>query len=139
MVHLVRVSLLALAGILIVSAPPAAGQPPEPLAIVSAIKGKVEVVAAHSKQSQRASFGQPLQRGDRISVGNGGAATIFFNDGNVVELGGQSSITIGTRVDKPASAEIASEVFTQVSSFVTAGSRQSGLVAASSMRGDDGG
>jgi hypothetical protein len=109
----------------------------EPLAIVSAVKGKVEVVPARAKEAQRAVFGMALQRADRVSVGRGGAATIFFSDGNVIELGEQSSVTIGARVDKPAKPEIASEVFAQVSNFVTGGSRQTGLVALSSMRGED--
>jgi hypothetical protein len=109
----------------------------EPLAIVSAVKGKVEVVQAPSKKPKAASFGLALMRGDKITVGRGGSATLFFSDGNVIQLGEQSSVTVNERVDKPAKAEIASEVFTQVSGYVTAGSRQTGLGAASSMRGKE--
>ena len=106
-----------------------------PVAIVSAVRGAVEITPARVKKPQRAAFGQPLSRGDRVMVGRGGAATVFFDDGNVIELSEQSSITIGARIDKPAKAELASEVFTQVSHFVAGGSRQSGLVALSAMRG----
>jgi hypothetical protein len=109
----------------------------EPQAIVGAATGKVDVTPARAKQAQRATFGMPLQRGDRVQVGRGGAATILFSDGNVIELAEVSSVTIGARADRPAKVEIPSEVFAQVSTFVTGGSRQTGLVALSSMRGED--
>ncbi len=110
----------------------------DPLAVIAAARGKVDVLPAKGGKPQRAVFGLPLERGDKVSVGAGGAATVFFNDGNVIELAEKSAVTVGGRVAPPKRASGASglrEVFTQVSRFVTAGSRGSGLVSLSGMRG----
>jgi hypothetical protein len=122
--------LLALA-----TAPTAALAASEPVAVVASVKGRVEISSARAKGQVRAVFGRPLERGDRVSVGPGGAATLFFNDGNVIELAERSAITIGGRV---AAAQrggaLPGDVYAQVSRFVTAGSRQTGLVAMARMR-----
>ena len=113
----------------------------DPVAVLAAVKGKVEVVPAATKKSVRAAFGRPLERGDKVAVAAGGTATVFFSDGNVVELAAKSTITIGGRAETKAAAAtgLPGEVYTQVSKFVTAGSRQTGLVALSEMRGSDDG
>jgi hypothetical protein len=113
----------------------------DPVAVLAAVKGKVEVVPSATKKSVRAAFGRPLERGDKVSVSAGGAATVFFSDGNVVELAEKSTITVGGRAEAKASpaAGLPGEVYTQVSKFVTAGSRRTGLVALSEMRGPEDG
>ncbi len=112
----------------------------EPLAVLAAVKGKVEVKSTRGAPAVRAAFGQPLERGDRIVVGAGGSATLFFNDGNVVELGEKSTVTVGGRISSRAQpgavAGLPGEVFAEVARFVTSGSRQTGLMAQSPLRGE---
>jgi hypothetical protein len=110
----------------------------EPLAVIAAVKGRVQIVGARSRAPQRAIFGRALERGDRVTVGPGGSATVFFDDGNLIELGEKSSVTIGGRVGSKTAAgqrTVPGDVYAQVSKFVTSGSRETGLVAMSSMRG----
>jgi hypothetical protein len=137
----VRAFLLAAALVIPLAAVAVSLAHADPVAVLAAVQGKVEVVPAATKKAVRAAFGRPLERGDRISVGTGGAATVFFSDGNVVELAEKSTITVGGRAEArtaPA-AGLPGEVYTQVSKFVTAGSRRTGLVALSEMRGPDDG
>jgi hypothetical protein len=113
----------------------------DPLAVLAACKGKVQV--AHGAGPARpASFGAALDRGDRIVVPAGGAATVFFNDGNVVELAEKSAITIGGQVSPRTSltpaGELSSEVYSSVSRFATGGSARTGYVAMSRVRGGPG-
>jgi hypothetical protein len=108
----------------------------EPVAVIAAVKGKVEVTPAKAKSPVRAAFGRALEHGDKVSVASGGSATVFFNDGNVIELAEKSAITIGGRAAKGSGA-IPTDVYARVSSYVTAGSRQTGLVTMASMRGPD--
>lgn len=112
-----------------------------PFALVASVSGKVEVSRGKAPAG-RAAFGTPLERGDRVSVAAGGSATIYFSDGNVIELAEKSSVTVGGRVASSArtgpAAEIPSGVYAQVSQVMTGGSRQTGLVALSQMRsGED--
>ena len=111
----------------------------EPLAVVAAVRGRVEVTAAGGGPRQYASFGRALERGDRVAVPPGGAATLFFNDGNVIELGEKSTLTIGGRAGpraKPGGAPgIPGDVYASVTKFVSGGSRETGLVALSALRG----
>jgi hypothetical protein len=114
----------------------------DPFALLAGVSGKVEVVSSRGGAGVRATFGRPLERGDRVVVGDAGSATIYFSDGNVIELGAKSSATIGGRVTSSArvgpGAGLPGSVYAQVSKFVTGGSRQNGLVALSAMRGDGG-
>jgi hypothetical protein len=111
----------------------------EPLAIVAAIKGRVEIVPAAGGPSVRAAFGRGLERGQRVVVAPGSSATIFFNDGNVIELAEKSSMTIGGRAaakPRPGAAHgLSGDVYASVTRFVTGGSRETGLVALSTLRG----
>ena len=110
-----------------------------PLALIASFKGKVQVVPAKGGAATSAAFGRALERGDRVMVGARGAATLFFSDGNVIELSERSSVTIGGRVaDRPRvghGSQLPGEVFSTVTRFVTGGSAQTGLVAMPSMRG----
>lgn len=108
----------------------------EPVAVIAAVKGHVDVTPSGSNAAVRAAFGRPLEPGDKIAVGPAGSATLFFNDGNVVELGEKSALTVGGRVVKAggAKAGLSGEVYASVSRFVTAGNRKTGLVASSEMR-----
>jgi hypothetical protein len=109
----------------------------DPYAIVASAKGRVDVT--HAGEARRATFGTPLERGDKVTVGAGGAATVYLSDGNVIELAERSAVTIGGRVTPAAKIGPGSDpsagVYNQVSRFVTGGSRQNGLVAMSAMRG----
>jgi len=119
-------------------APALASQAPpgDPVAVVAAVKGRVEVTAARGG-AVAAAFGQALERGDRVTVGKGSAATLIFGDGNVVTLAERASLTIGGHVPAPARAPaLPGEVFANVSQFATAGSRQTGLVTMADMRSD---
>lgn len=126
------------AGVLL-AAPWLAAASAEPLAVIAAVRGRVEVTAAGGGPRLYASFGRALERGDRVAVLAGGAATLFFNDGNVVELGEKSTITIGGRAGsraKPGGAPgIPGDVYASVTKFVSGGSRETGLVALSALRG----
>jgi hypothetical protein len=117
----------------------AASASAEPLAILAAVKGRVEIASARGGPPVRAAFGRGLERGDRVIVPPGGAATVFFNDGNVIELAEKSAITIGGRAaGRPragAAPGLPGEVYANVTRFVTGGSRETGLVALSALRG----
>jgi hypothetical protein len=110
----------------------------EPLAVLAAVKGQVEVVSAKDGSPQSAAFGRALQSGDRIVVPPDGAATVFFHDGNVIELGPNTDLTIGApKRPEPKSGGapgLPGEVYASVTKFVTGGSRETGLVALSSLR-----
>jgi len=110
----------------------------EPLAVVAAVKGRVEVTAAKGGAPVRASFGRSLERGDRVAVPAGGSASIFFNDGNVIELAEKSTITIGGRAAPKSKGAVGpglpGDVYASVTRFVAGGSRETGLVALSSLR-----
>jgi hypothetical protein len=131
--------------VLAVSAPTAArlvhAADPTPVAVLAAVQGKVEVVPAKGGTPQRASFGRGLAAGDKVTVGAGSTATLFFSDGNVIELAEKSSVTVGGRADQRAKmgpgAGLPGEVYANVSKFVTGGSRQSGLMATSALRGSE--
>ena len=111
----------------------------QPIAIVAALQGKVEVIPASGGPPQRATLGRSLERGDKVQVGAGGKASLFFRDGNLIEVGEKSAVTVGGRVSQQGRAvELSGEVFTGVSTgtkFITGGSRQTGLVMLSPMRG----
>ena len=131
---------LAFAATVLLSSALAAPLLADPVAVLAAVKGKVQVVPARTKGVVRATFGRGLERGDKVTVAAGGSATVFFSDGNVVELSEKSSVTIGGRAEKaPATAGLPGEVYTQVSRFVTAGSRRTGLIATTEMRGPENG
>jgi hypothetical protein len=111
----------------------------DPVAVIASVKGRVDVTSAHGGPVQRATFGRALQPGDRLSVAAGGAATLFFNDGNVVELAEKSTMTVSGRVGGKSQAGPAAglpgEVYASVSKFVAGGSRETGLIAGSPLRG----
>lgn len=110
----------------------------DPVAVIAAVKGKVDVVPAGAHDPQRAVFGRSLQGGDRVLVGPGGSASLFFGDGNMVQLGEKSSITVGAKdagAAKGRATGLGSDVYASVTKFVTTGSRATGLVASSEMRG----
>lgn len=124
---------VALVALVFVAAPAVSA---EPVAVIAAVKGKVEVTPSGAREAVRASFGRALEAGDKVAVGPAGAATLFFNDGNVIELGEKSALTVSGRVVRAggAKAGLSGEVYASVSRFVTAGNRKTGLVATSEMR-----
>ncbi len=110
----------------------------DPIAFLVAMKGKVDVAAAKGGAAQRAALGRALERGDRVSTGPASSATLFFSDGNVFELGEKSAITLAGKIGAKAGAaqaQLPAEVFTKVSKFITGGSRQTGIIKSSPMRG----
>lgn len=117
-----------------------AGKPARPpaskaVAIVASLKGRVEVTGARGG-AQPAAFGLALQRGDRVSVGKGGGATLLLADGSVITLAERGSITMGGASKPVHATALPGEVFAHASQFATAGSRQTGLVTLSDMRSD---
>jgi len=110
----------------------------DPFAVIASVKGKVDVTPAKGGAPQQAGFGRSLDKGDKIAVAPGGAATLAMSDGTVVELAAGSKITLGAKENaKPASAPAAGipgEVYASVTKFVAGGSRQTGLVAMSELR-----
>lgn len=106
----------------------------ESIAFIAGVRGKVEVTAAKGGAPQRALLGRPLERGDQVKVAGGGSATLFFNDGNILELASGSSVRVGGQVGKGGKSGVSSEVFKSVSKFVAGGSRETGLIALSQLR-----
>jgi len=111
----------------------------DPVAVIASVKGKVEVTSSRGGTPQRAAFGRALERGDRIAVSPGGAATLFFNDGNVIEVAEKSTLTVGGRIASKSGGGsgapgIPGEVYASVTRFVAGGSRETGLVALSELR-----
>ncbi len=109
-----------------------------PLAIVASVRGPVDVTAATGGSASRAGFGRALGRGDRLNVGAHGHVTIVFNDGNVIELGEKSTLTIGGRAATApraaGAAPLGGEIVASVNRFVAGGSRESGLVGLTPLR-----
>lgn len=131
---LLLAALPPVAGASAASAAPGA----DPVAVVAAVKGRVEVTPARGG-AVPAAFGRALERGDKVSVGRGGSATLLFGDGNVVTLAERASMTIGGHAATPSrAAALPGEVFASASQFATAGSRQTGLVTMADMRSDAG-
>ena len=110
----------------------------DPFAIIASVKGRVDV-AGKTTSPQHATFGRPLERGDQVIVAPGSSATVYLSDGNVIELGEKSTVTIGGKAASKTAAgiELPGAVYSQVSKFVTSGSRATGLVAMSTMRGGE--
>jgi len=106
----------------------------DPVAFIAMIRGKVEVTTSKGGPPQRAVLGRPLERGDQVKVGSGAAATLFFNDGNVLELAQGSSARVGGQVSKSGKSGVSGDVFKSVSKFVAGGSRETGLIALSQLR-----
>jgi hypothetical protein len=111
----------------------------DPFGVIASVKGKVEVTPSKGGAPQAAVFGRALERGDRIAVAAGGAATLYMSDGSVLELAEGRKITVGGReAAKPAGGAAApglpGEVYASVTKFVAGGSRQTGLVALSELR-----
>jgi hypothetical protein len=122
-----------------VLSPAANAAPADPVAVIAAVKGHVEITP-RGGSAQRAAFGRALERGDRIAVSAGGSATVFFNDGNVIELAEKSTLTVSGKIANKAAgpaAGLPGEVYASVSRFVAGGSRASGLLATSTLRGAD--
>ena len=110
----------------------------DPVAVIASVKGKVDVVPAGARDAQHAMFGRSLQNGDRVVVGPASSASLFFGDGNMVELGEKSSLTVGAKdagAAKGRATGVGGDVYASVTKFVTSGSRATGLVASSEMRG----
>jgi hypothetical protein len=110
----------------------------DPVAFVVALKGSATVTS--KARGTRAALGRGLERGDKVQVGAGGSVTLFFSDGNIVELGGGSSLTVSGQLTSSAQkigpgSNVPAEVFTRVSKFVASKNRQAGMVALSAMRG----
>ena len=104
----------------------------QPVALVVATSGRVEVSRASSKSVERGTIGLALLRGDKVQAGAGGAATLLFSDGNLLELSEKSAITIGAHPRVARSREpnpVMADVFKSVSGGVVGGSRETGLVA----------
>jgi len=109
-----------------------------PVAFIAEVSGRVDVARAGSKHAERGTIGLALGRGDKVEVAEGGAATVLFSDGNLLELSGNSSITVGVQAKRKRGAEadpLMAEVFKSVSEGVVGGSREAGLVALAPVRG----
>lgn len=108
----------------------------DPVAVIAAVKGRVDVTTSRGGPAQRATFGRALERGDRVAVSAGGSATLFFNDGNIIEIAEKSSLRIGGQVGGRAGRTpgLPSDVYASVAKFVAGGSRETGLVALSTLR-----
>jgi hypothetical protein len=130
-----RLAALAAGLALAVIARPAAA---EPVAFAVDLKGAVTVTSAQGGKPQRVALGRGLERGDKIVVGPGSRMTMFF-DGNVIELGEKSTMTVGGRMGSSAGttakSELPSEVFARVKRFVSSDSRKSGMMAVAPLRG----
>lgn len=108
----------------------------DPVAVIAAIQGRVEVTSARGGAARRATVGHTLERGDRVRVAAGGSATLFFNDGNILELAERGSLRIGgpPAARAGAAGSLPGEVYASVTKFVAGGSRETGLVAESPLR-----
>ncbi len=109
----------------------------DPMAFVAEFSGKVEVARGAAKTADPVTLGLPLRRGDKIQVGPGGAATLLFNDGDMLELPERTALTIGARpaAKKGGNEEVMAGVFKSVSQGVVGGTRETGLVALAPVRG----
>ncbi|MEO5617369.1 MAG: hypothetical protein ABIS67_06330 [Candidatus Eisenbacteria bacterium] len=140
-VHGLRATLVATLFALALTSAAGRAATAEPFALLAAAKGTVTVTSTKLGTGAQVSFGRELARGDKLAVGPGGSATIYFSDGNVVELGERSTLTIGGRAgSRPTAgpgAALPAGVYANVARFVTRGSRETGLVAQSTLRGSE--
>ena len=137
--HVRLLILLAVPGLGFSILRPAAA---DPIAFVVAIKGKVEVIPVKASAPQRAALGRQLERGDKVQVGPASSTTLFFSDGNVIELAEKSTVTVTGRLAAKnkvgAGSNVSGEVFAEASKFLVGGSRQAGLTMLAPVRGSAG-
>jgi hypothetical protein len=108
----------------------------DPVAVITAVQGRVEVKSSRGGPAQRVTFGRTLERGDLVVIAAGSSASLLFNDGNPITLGEKSSMRIGGQVGGRAGngPALSGEVYASVSKFLTSGSRATGLVASPALR-----
>ena len=64
------------------------------LAMISDVNGNVLLFQAQSDDSRKAVFGMQLAEGDRLETGRKANVTLLFSNGNLINLGPNSNITI---------------------------------------------
>ena len=111
----------------------------EPVAVLAALEGRALLTPARGgdRKAGPATFGSALDRGDRIAVAANSRATLLFNDGNVIELGAGSSMTVGGRAaagNVAGGEKLPREAFASVTNLRISGSREHGLLPAPALR-----
>jgi len=71
------------------------------LAVISDVSGEVFLKKAKKTESLKAVFGMQLMKGDQVITQKKSKVELLFNDGNLISLGSNSSITIsGKKTDE---------------------------------------
>ena len=63
------------------------------LAVISDVKGSVYLNKAGGDEALKVVFGTQLVQGDQVMTGKKAGVTMLFSNGNLISLGGNSSIT----------------------------------------------
>jgi hypothetical protein len=83
------------------------------LAVITGIKGSVMIKQSDQKEFSRTTWGTQLYQGDKIKTGTDSQASLTFSDGNIMEVGGGSEVTIS---GKPKAGEVTGGNVKKVSS-----------------------
>ncbi len=65
-----------------------------PLAVLSDVRGSVSLKKPHMNNTVKAVFGMQLEQGDQVSTNEDSRATVLFSNGNLINLGANSNMTI---------------------------------------------
>lgn len=65
-----------------------------PVAVLSDVHGSVSLRKAQRSETMKAVFGMQLEQGDQISTHKEARATVLFSNGNLINLGANSNMTI---------------------------------------------
>lgn len=84
----------ALLAILLVLSWPAAAQNAEPVARVAALAGQAVAAPPDAGRARTLAAGAPLHEGDSVSTGPHSRLKIAFEDGSVLQLGADTTLTI---------------------------------------------
>jgi len=86
--------ILSIALLLFLSGPMDGQSSSLPLAVLSDVHGNVFLTKSQRDKSMKAVFGMQLEQGDQISTEKEARATVLFSNGNLINLGANSNITI---------------------------------------------
>jgi hypothetical protein len=64
------------------------------MAVLSDVHGNVSLKKPQRNNTMRAVFGMQLEQGDQVTTDKDARATVLFSNGNLINLGGNSNITI---------------------------------------------
>jgi hypothetical protein len=137
-VNYLKMCILAVWAALVAGVPAArAADAPAPAAILTVVSGDVQV--KRGDEILIGEFGTPLRSGDVVKTGQNAEAAVFFETGQIIELGPGSSITVGgvpnAQGTEPLMAEVPEALSGDLTRFAQTSLGGEGLSAMPTLRG----